>query len=84
MIWEAFRLSRGWVLEPTASEKRGMNVVLCFRVVIVLTVIALIILIVITWALWADKSLTVENVVGGIYSLALSVAVSPLAVLELL
>jgi len=36
-----------------------------FRVVNMVTVIALIILIVITWALWADKPLTVENVVGG-------------------
>jgi len=48
-----------------ASEKRGMNVFSWFGIVNVLTVVALIILIVITWVLWADKPLTVGNVVGG-------------------
>jgi hypothetical protein len=57
-------------LEPTPSEKRGMNVFSWFGVVNMLTVIALIILIVITWALWADKALTVGKVVGGVFSVA--------------
>jgi hypothetical protein len=42
-----------------------MNVFSWFRVVNVLTAVALLILIAITWALWADKQLTVKNVVGG-------------------
>jgi hypothetical protein len=56
----------GGFLDPTSSEKRGIDVFSWFTVENVLTVVALIILVVITWALWEDKPLTVENVVGGV------------------